>query len=189
MSITDDKKQLRRELIQRRRNIPDDVRAFADARIFERLLPLLEQCSGVFTYVSTEIEVDTRRLMRWCFEQGKAVAVPVSGDSELTFYPIKSFDDLAVGRFNILEPMVRNAPAVPDRDSLCIVPALCCDRSGLRLGYGRGYYDRFLAGFPGKSAIICYSDFVMEVPAEPHDRRADIVVTDQGIAYMRKYNG
>ena len=91
---------------------------------------------------------------------------------------MRSFDELSVGRFNILEPTGRTSQAVPDKDSLCIVPALCCDRSGLRLGYGRGYYDRFLAGFPGRSVIICYSDFVMKVPAEPHDRRADLVVTD-----------
>ena len=85
---------------------------------------------------------------------------------------------LAAGRFGIMEPVNRTAPAIPDEDSLCIVPALTCDKSGLRLGYGRGYYDRFLAGFPGKSVIICYSDFVGEVPAEPHDRRADAVITD-----------
>ena len=154
MNIPDEKKALRRELIQRRRNMPDDVKSAADSRIFDRLIPLLEKCSSVFTYVSTEIEVDTRQLMKWCFEHGKTVAVPVSGDSELTFYPIRSFDELSVGRFNIMEPVDRSVPAVPDSDSLCIVPALCCDRCGLRLGYGRGYYDRFLAGFPGKSVVI-----------------------------------
>lgn len=178
MSLTEQKKQLRRELIQRRREIPSEVKLQADERIFNALLPYLERCSGVFTYVSTEIEVDTRRLISWCFEHGKPVAVPVSGDSELTFFPIASFDELAEGRFHIQEPIDRSTPAVPDADSLCIVPALLCDMSGLRLGYGRGYYDRFLAGFPGKSAIICYSAFVGEVPAEPHDRRTDFVVTD-----------
>ena len=101
MNIPDEKKALRRELIQRRRNMPDDVKSAADSRIFDRLIPLLEKCSSVFTYVSTEIEVDTRQLMKWCFEHGKTVAVPVSGDSELTFYPIRSFDELSVGRFNI----------------------------------------------------------------------------------------
>ena len=98
MNIPDEKKALRRELIQRRRNMPDDVKSAADSRIFDRLIPLLEKCSSVFTYVSTEIEVDTRQLMKWCFEHGKTVAVPVSGDSELTFYPIRSFDELSVGR-------------------------------------------------------------------------------------------
>ncbi len=178
MTLTERKKQLRRELIQRRREIPVEARNEADERIFRKLLPYLDRCSGVFTYVSTEIEVDTRRLLSWCFGRGKPVAVPVSGDSELTFYTIGSFEELAEGRFHIQEPLDRSAPAVPDMDSLCIVPALLCDRSGLRLGYGRGYYDRFLAGFPGKSVVICYSGFVGEVPAEPHDRRADLVITD-----------
>lgn len=178
MSITDEKKALRKALIQRRRELPADEKRAADERIFRQLIPMLENCSGVFTYVSTEIEVDTRMLMEWCFQHGKPVATPVSGDSELTFYPVRSMDGLAPGRFNIMEPAECKSPAVPDADSLCVVPALLCDRSGLRLGYGRGYYDRFLAGFPGRSVIICYSGFVGEVPAEPHDRHADAVVTD-----------
>lgn len=178
MNTADEKKALRKTLIQRRREIPADVKAQADLRIFEHLIPLLEGCSGVFTYVSTEIEVDTRRLIDWCIENGKPVATPVSGDHELTFFPIRSTGDLAVGRFGIMEPRGRTSPAIPDENSLCIVPALLCDRSGLRLGYGRGYYDRYLSVFPGKAVIICYSDFVGAVPAEPHDRRADMVVTD-----------
>ncbi len=178
MNLAEYKKQLRRELIQRRRELPEEARSQADEHIFNALLPYLERCSGVFTYVSADIEVDTRRLISWCFEHGKPVAVPVSGDSELTFFPITSFNGLAEGRFHIQEPLDRSVSSVPDVDSLCIVPALLCDRSGLRLGYGRGYYDRFLAGFPGKSVIICYSAFVGEVPAEPHDRRADFVITD-----------
>ena len=162
MIVTDEKKTLRKELIQRRRSMSDDVKALADRRVFERLIPLL----------------DTKELLKWCFEHGKTSAVPVSGDSELTFYPIRSFDELSVGRFNIMEPVDRSSPAVPDKDSLCIVPALCCDRIGHRLGYGRGYYDRFLESFPGRSVIVCYSDFVMNVPTEPHDRKADEVITD-----------
>lgn len=178
MSITDQKKALRKELIQRRREMPRDVRSAADERIFRRLIPLLEQYSGVFTYVSTDIEVDTHRLLEWCFTHGKQVAAPVSGDSELVFYPFGSFGELAPGRFGIMEPINRNAAAVPDSGSLCIVPALLCNKDGYRLGYGRGYYDRYLAAFPGRSAVICYSDFVGDVPAEPHDRRADMVITD-----------
>ena len=179
MSVTDDKKSLRKALIQRRRELPDELRDKADEDIFRQLIPLLEQCGSVFTYVSTEIEVDTRRLLNWCFENKKLVATPVSGDSELTFYSVRSVEDLADGRFGIMEPRERSVPAVPDENSLCIVPALMCDMTGLRLGYGRGYYDRYLAGFPGKSVVICYSGFVGEVPAEPHDRRADAVIIDK----------
>ena len=90
MTITEEKRALRKALIQRRKDIPADKKAQADLRIFESLKPLLEKCSSVFTYVSTEIEVDTRMLLDWCFENGKPVASPVSGDHELTFYPLHS---------------------------------------------------------------------------------------------------
>lgn len=178
MSITEQKKALRKELIRRRRELTAEEKRARDERVFSKLLPFLEQCSGVFTYVSTDIEVDTRQVIDWCFKHGKPVFTPVSGDSELTFYQVSGWDGLKAGRFGIEEPVDRNIPAAGDENSLCIVPALCCDRNGFRLGYGRGYYDRFLAGFPGKTAIICYSDFVTEVPREPHDRRADLVITD-----------
>lgn len=178
MSAAEQKKALRGLLIQRRRELPRQEKRVRDDRIFMRLMPLLEECGGVFTYVSTETEVDTRRLLEWCFENGKPVFAPVSGDTELTFYQVRSSDELKPGRFGISEPVNRDIPAAADSNSLCVVPALCCDRKGSRLGYGRGYYDRFLEGFPGKSVIICYSDFVMEIPWEPHDRRADLVITD-----------
>lgn len=178
MSITEQKKALRKELIRRRRELPAEEKCARDERVFANLLPFLEQCSEVFTYVSTAIEVDTRQLIDWCFQHGKPVFTPVSGDSELTFYQIRGWDGLKSGRFGIDEPVDRAIPATGDDNSLCIVPALCCDRNGFRLGYGRGYYDGFLAGFPGKAAVICYSDFVTAIPREPHDRRADLVITD-----------
>ncbi len=178
MSVSEQKNALRGLLIQWRRDMPRQEKRVRDDRIFMRLLPLLEECGGVFTYVSTETEVDTRRLLEWCFENGKPVFAPVSGDTELTFYQVRGSDELKHGRFGISEPVNRDNPAAADSNSLCVVPALCCDRQGFRLGYGRGYYDRFLEGFPGRSVIICYSDFVMEIPREPHDRRADLVITD-----------
>ncbi|MGN1341361.1 MAG: 5-formyltetrahydrofolate cyclo-ligase [Oscillospiraceae bacterium] len=178
MTVTEQKKALRRELIARRRDILADVKKARDESIFKQLIPVLEQCSGVFTYVSTDIEVDTRRLIDWCFEHNKPVYTPVSGDSELTFFQLCGWDGLNPGKFGIDEPTDRSCTASGDARSLCIVPALCCDRNGFRLGYGRGYYDRFLSGFPGKSVVLCYSDFVSEVPREAHDRCADMVITD-----------
>ena len=178
MTVAEQKKALRKELIRRRREIPPKKKQEMDERIFAGLLPFVEKCSGVFTYVSTEIEVDTSRVIEWCFSHKKPVFTPVSGECELTFYQVRGWPELSAGRFGIQEPAVRTAPAVADKGSLCIVPALCCDRNGYRLGYGRGYYDRFLAGFPGRSAVICYSDFIMEIPCEAHDLYADLVITD-----------
>lgn len=172
------KRTLRKELIQRRREMSADAKTAADESIFVKLIPLLNEASAVLTYVSTEIEVDTHRILQYCFDNGIRIAVPVSGDTELEFYSISDFDDLAIGRYNILEPVHRGKPFYGDDRALCIVPALCADGNGLRLGYGKGYYDRFLSSFHGKSIIICYSDFKQEVPAEPHDKKADMTIFD-----------
>ncbi len=172
------KKALRKELISRRKAMDESRRKAADESVFAQLKPLIDSADSVLTYVSTEIEVDTQRVLEYCFETGKRVAVPVSGDTELFFYEINSFSDLALGRFSIMEPACREVIFTGSEKSLCIVPALCADGNGLRLGYGRGYYDRFLSSFNGSSVIICYSDFRMQVPAEPHDVRADMTIFD-----------
>lgn len=173
------KKALRKELIKKRTEMLRDVKYAADTDIFRQLVPLADKASAVFTYASTPIEVDTRMIIDYCLERGIPVATPVSGDTELTFYFIRSAAELSAGRYGIDEPTDRNAPAVPDRNALCIVPALCADGTGLRLGYGKGYYDRYLADFCGSSVIVCYSAFRMDVPSEPHDRRADITIFDR----------
>lgn len=169
------KKALRKELIARRKAMDPALKAAADIDIFEQLKPLTDKASAVFTYASTEIEVDTRRLITYCLERDIPMALPVSGDEELMFYYIENIGDLTRGRFNIDEPP-QDMPAVPDKDTLCVIPALCADGDGYRLGYGRGYYDRFLSGFDGTGVIICYSSFKMTVPTEPHDIKANITI-------------
>lgn len=173
------KRALRKQLIAKRREMPADVKKAADEAIFQKLLPLLNAADVVLVYVSTEIEVDTRRVLSYCFDNNIRVAVPVSGDAELDFYEIRSFSELQSGRYGILEPVNRETAVVGTKDSLCIVPALCADGSGLRLGYGKGYYDRFLSGFSGRSVIICYSVFKMNVPTESHDKKADMTIFDR----------
>ena len=166
------KKTLRKELINRRKAMDLFEKMLADADIFEQLKPLVDKAGAVFTYASTEIEVDTRRLIDYCLERKISVALPVSRDEELDFFFINSTDELQKGRYSIDEPP-QNHPAIPDKNTLCIVPALCADGEGLRLGYGKGYYDRFLKDFTGISAIICYASFKQEVPVQPHDVRCD----------------
>ena len=166
------KNALRKELISRRKAMNISEKAAADKDIFEQLVELVDNAEAVFTYASTEIEVDTRRIIDYCLEKNIPVALPVSGDAELEFFYINSASELKKGRYGIDEPP-QTLPAVSSERTLCIVPALCADGDGLRLGYGKGYYDRFLSDFSGTSVIICYDDFRREVPAEPHDRKAD----------------
>lgn len=172
------KQALRKELIARRRAMNAEEKLAADRDIFEQTKTFLDKAGAVFTYASTDIEVDTRRIIAYCLENGIPTALPVSGDSELGFFFIKSAGELSKGRFGIDEPPL-TYPAKADVNTLCIVPALCADGEGLRLGYGRGYYDRFLSGFEGTSVILCYKSFRRGVPAEPHDIKADITLFDR----------
>ncbi len=173
------KKNLRKQLIAQRRDMNIAHKNAADIDIFEQLKPFLENSSAVFTYASTEIEVDTRRLIEYCLNNEIPVALPRSGDEELNFFFIKGKGDLCPGRFGIDEPKSECESATSDKSTLCIVPALCADGKGYRLGYGRGYYDRFLKRFDGLSVILCYSDFMCEVPVEPHDVKAKQTIFDR----------
>lgn len=169
------KQKLRKELISFRKSMNPEKKAFADMDIFEQIKPFLDKAGSVFTYASTEIEVDTRRIIEYCLENNIPTALPVSGETELSFYYIKTANELSRGRYNIDEPP-RTFPANADSETLCIVPALCADGKGLRLGYGKGYYDKFLSGFCGTSVILCYKSCKREVPAEPFDIKANFTV-------------
>lgn len=173
------KKILRKQLIAQRRCMDISQKKAADMDIFEQLKPFLENASAVFTYASAEIEVDTRRLIEHCLNKGIPLALPRSGDEELDFFFIQDKGDLCCGRFGIDEPKVDCQPAESEKSTLCIVPALCADGEGYRLGYGKGYYDRFLKRFEGTSVILCYSDFKRVVPTETHDIKADFTIFDR----------
>lgn len=169
------KRQLRRELIAQRKAMNASEKNDADLDIFDQIKTYLDRASAVFTYASTANEVDTRQIIAYCLERGIPTALPVSGDSEISFFYIKKTDELIKGRFNIDEPPQLHSAAA-DKNTLCVVPALCADGEGLRLGYGKGYYDRFLSGFIGQSVILCYKSFKRSVPAEPHDIKADFTI-------------
>lgn len=136
-------------------------KALADHRIAVRLRSLLcyRRAKTVLVYVSMPIEVDTREIISKALSDGKRVAVPrcVPGTREMEFYLIESLDELSPGTFGVLEPVPNPGRLLRDfSHSICVVPALACDRNGYRLGYGGGYYDRFLRDYPGEKVLILY---------------------------------
>ena len=144
------KMRLRGEIKAWRRNLEPGWKAAADERIRGRVLALREYaaCNTLLTYVSLPIEVDTLGLIARAFADGKKVAAPrcIEGTHEMEFYEISSMDDLAPQTFGVLEPVRERCRLLADfSGSVCLVPALAYDRAGYRLGYGAGYYDRFLS--------------------------------------------
>ena len=138
-------------------------------------------------YVSTPIEVDTFRIIRQAWEDGKRVAVPrcVPDTRNMEFYYIDSTDELSPGMFGVLEPEVNPERLYAERGGgLCIVPAFSYDWRGYRLGYGKGYYDRFLSRFEGNMVGICYSECVQRsLPHGRFDRPVELLVTE---SYLRR---
>lgn len=158
--------------------------------IFETVsaLPLYRSASRVLFYISSPQEVDTRRLLKAALREGKEVFAPVSlPEGEMVFYRLLCEEELRPGRFGILEP-----PALPRRmlrfgegeilsNTLCLVPGVAFDAFGYRLGYGKGYYDRFLSKAAVVSLGLCYQELVLpHLPVGKHDRPVTYCITEQG---------
>ncbi len=141
---------------------PARERAAADARVAARVRETVawRRAGLVLAYLSFGSEVQTRGLVRDAWAAGKRVAVPRcdAAARRMAWVELDSLEGLVPGAFGIEEPPA-DAPALDDgrlgEDTVALVPGLLFDRAGMRLGYGGGYYDRFLAGFAGTSLGIC----------------------------------
>ena len=139
-------------------------------------------------YFPARSEPDLTPLARLAWRDGKRVAFPISRTDSLTldFRIISSLDKLSTGAYGIPEPC-ENAPrATLTERTLCVVPALAVDRDGYRLGYGKGYYDRFLSSFVGRSLVAIHSSLVCErLPRNDTDIPLNTIITETGAIRLR----
>ena len=152
----------------------------------ENVMSLREfsDAGGIFTFCGMRHEPDTSRIIKNALRLGKRVYVPRCNNGGLMeAVAIRSMEDLASsGAFGIPEPGECLKAAAREDIDLVLVPGLCFDRSGGRLGRGKGYYDRFLYGLKAVFAGLCVDELLMDaVPMEPHDIKMDIIVTQSQI--------
>lgn len=192
VDIREVKKKLRTEFKDRRRSMPFEEKNKKDMAILSRVLKLPEygESETILTYVSTDIEVDTKALIEQALLDGKTVAVPrcTPGKIDMKFYVIRSLDDLAPGAFGVLEPILKRCRELKKLEgSICILPGLGFDIQGYRLGYGKGYYDRFLSKYEGKNIGVCYNVCLKSLlPHGRYDKMVDVLVTDKFVKRFRK---
>ncbi len=178
------KQEFRRALKERRAGIsPEQHRAW-DRAIVERIVASEEfrAAETILVYAPMEGEINLLPLVRVAWRVGKRVAFPRCDKATTTmqFYTLAEGEQLVEGAYGIPEPPESAPLCVPDAHTLCILPALTFDPTGARLGYGKGYYDRFLEGFEGVSVGAVYEIMrVREVPTEPHDRTVSLVFTER----------
>ena len=189
------KQKLRAESKLYRNELSSNEKAELDSKKSDRLFNTWQykSCEVLLTYVSTEIEVDTREIISRALADGKRVAVPRCIDNTrlMDFYFIKDFDDLESGYMGVLEPIPEKCEKMTDfSEGLCIVPALMFDLYGYRLGYGKGYYDRFLSNFCGETLGICYNRCVREkLPHGKFDKCVERIITQSRIITVKNAKG
>lgn len=138
---------------------------------------LFRSATVVGAYHAVGSEVKTDLIVSEARKQGKIICLPRVQESRISFYEFVLEDGLVKGRFGIMEPPPDARPALPE---ILIVPGVAFDRDGYRLGYGKGYYDRFLSESTTTSIGLAYSFQVIEkIPSSPHDKRMNALVTEK----------
>ncbi len=196
----DEKKAFRKAMLAKRDAIPYENRMEADrardARI--RNWDVYKEAELLLFYVSYRSEADTRLLMKEALEAGRNVAVPKVVGTDMVFYRITHMNQLVEGYKGILEPDVERCEAVTEvngtaaaqsqsvtcpvlpKRTILFVPGCAFDKSGGRMGYGGGFYDRFMEKYPDvlKVALAYEEQLVEAVPREVHDKPVDVIVAE-----------
>ena len=158
-----------------------------DKKITNRFLNLWQYRDAglILIYVSTDIEVDTHAIILNALSKGKKVAVPrcLEGTRKIDFYLINSLDDLLPGTFDVPEPDPQTSEKLSDfNGALCVVPALVYDSAGYRIGFGKGYFDRFLTATNVNTIGITYDACLFDiVPRGKYDKRVNMIITESKI--------
>lgn len=182
-----DKSELRRHMLAARRAIPPEEAAARSAAIGARIVAfdVFRTAPLVFAYVSSkDNEVDTCILIRELLAKGRVVAVPKACPAgTMAWRRIESLDMLAWGSFGILEPpdsCPLTAPA--SKEDVCLVPGIAFRRDGFRVGYGGGYFDRFLDTFQGGAIGLAYTfQITDDFTPQQHDRPVQWLVTEKEV--------
>lgn len=177
------KKSIRSEILARRRSLAAETCLHRSLLVQQRLMetPEFRKSTAVALYSPVRNEVFTELVFQKALAMGKLVAYPRVNGAEIEFIQVVEDSELVPGAFGVLEPKGARTVSVTSLDMI-ITPGVAFDRSGHRLGYGKGFYDRILHGIrkPGVLAGLCFElQLVDKLPAEEHDVRMDMVITER----------
>ncbi len=183
------KNAIRTEYKAKRREMDTDIRRTRDKKICDFATGLVSYrfAEYVLLYAATEDEINIYNIANAALNQGKKVAFPRcrKEDHTMKYHIIESLDQLFPDNYGIKEPpedLPVYDPEVDTGSAICFVPGLVYDKAGYRVGYGKGFYDRFLSSFNGSSVGIVYSDFIMDtVPRGRYDMKVDILLSEKGV--------
>ena len=171
------KKELRNKYLFIRKNVLN--RQQLDEIIYQKVIshPKVKQSKTILVHVSFDDEVDTIKIIEYLLKY-KEVAVPKIENNRMNFYIINNLSELSIGTFNILEPTTRKL-LTDFSNAICITPGICFSKDKYRLGYGMGYYDRFITKHHLYQIGLCYQVCLLDkLPHNDYDQKVDEIITD-----------
>lgn len=179
------KRELREKYVSERKNMSPEIREAYDTKIHDRICASItyRHSSEILLYASMNSEIDTWKLFETAVNAGKKVAFPKTyEDNTMRYFYCRSKDDMELCENGIYEPKAGLEEYVPSNQTICIVPAVVFDKEGYRIGYGKGFYDRFLSTFTGVKVGLVYSNMILpKVPRGRFDKHVDIIISERGV--------
>lgn len=189
MLITD-KAKARSYFSQIRKNISETDRLNAENAIYQAFINshYFNDSDTILCYVSVNDEVDTRKIIEYSLDNGKRIFIPKCVGKEMFFYELRAIDELVDGKFGIPTVKTETLNFLSDfKNTLCLVPALSFDKFGNRIGYGGGYYDRFLNCNNTLTLGLAFDSCLCDIlPREEYDIAVDVVLTESGFKNIGK---
>lgn len=185
--MSEPKDRVRKILRQKKDAMIPEDRLQKSQRICRHLMEIIRDGETVMLFTSKEKEVNTKPLILSLFAKGNPVVVPIieKEDFSLRLSYLRDFSVLVPSTFGVPEPIGSEIPAAAEDIGTIILPMLGFDRTGGRIGYGAGYYDRFLSKNPGlrKIGIAFGCQEVESLPVDENDIRMDCIITEDGMVY------
>ena len=177
------KKDIRKRVLTERNLLSKEIWTEKSHRIYEKVIahPFFLNAEEIYCYIDFKNEVGTRNILETAWSLGKKVAVPKIAGEYMEFHYINDFQKLSSGYCGILEPTIQN-PA-DGRSALVIMPGAVFDKAKHRIGYGKGYYDQYLAKHPDYQTMALAFELQMleNKPADMHDICPEIIITEEQI--------
>lgn len=180
-----EKNEIRKKVLDIRNSIPDELRGEKSVRIAEMLcgMPCFVGASSILIYRHFRSEAETTLLMERSWKAGKRVFCPRVNGKTMEFFLVRTWEDFEQGCYGIQEPKseCEAFKEHPEEQALVIIPGAAFDRNRNRIGYGGGFYDRYLAKHPGLETVaVCFEEQIVEqIPAGLYDIRPQRIITDQ----------
>ena len=171
------KKEIRQEMIQKRNELNNQEYENRSRQICEKIMKnrMYREAEVIYAYMDIKQEVSLKKLILEALEHQKIIGLPRVEGKEIVFYQVASLSDLEEGSFHVLEPKNTCIPA--PEPSLILVPGVAFTTEGKRLGYGGGFYDRFLSNHSCFTIGVGYGFQVLEeLPVEEHDMKLDEII-------------